>query len=94
MTKTAAIELGSAGVRVNSIHPGIIDTDMVRDFAAEGSNPDAAGASLPVGRMGKPEDIAELALFLASEESAFCTGSSFVADGGVMAGDMVQMSRE
>ena len=94
MTKTAAIELGPAGVRVNSIHPGIIDTDMVRDFAVEGSKPDAAGASLPVGRMGKPEDIAALALFLASDESAFCTGSSFTADGGAMSGDLVQMSAE
>ena len=94
MTKTAAIELGSAGVRVNSIHPGIIDTDMVRDPALQDSNADAVGAALPVGRMGKPEDIAAMALFLASDESAFCTGSSFVADGGVMAGDMVQMSAE
>ena len=92
MTKTAAIELGSAGVRVNSIHPGIIDTDMVRDPALQDSNADAVGAALPVGRMGKPEDIAAMALFLASDESAFCTGSSFVADGGVMAGDLVQMS--
>jgi 3alpha(or 20beta)-hydroxysteroid dehydrogenase len=98
MTKTAAIELGSAGVRVNSIHPGIIDTDMVREHAPQDldmeMDADAVGAALPVGRMGKPEDIAALALFLASDESAFCTGSSFVADGGVMAGDMVQMSAE
>ena len=94
MTKTAAIELGSAGVRVNSIHPGIIDTNMVRDHATQDSDPEAVGAGLPVGRMGKPEDIAALALFLASEESGFCTGSSFVADGGVTAGDMVQMNAE
>jgi 3alpha(or 20beta)-hydroxysteroid dehydrogenase len=94
MTKTAAIELGPLGVRVNSIHPGIIDTDMVRAFKpqTEDADADAAGASLPLGRMGTPEDIAALALFLASEESGFCTGSSFTADGGVMAGDMVQMS--
>ena len=94
MTKTAAIELGKEGVRVNSIHPGIIDTDMVRSFASEGASAKAAGVSLPVGRMGTPEDIAALALFLASDESAFCTGSSFTADGGVMAGDMVQMRVE
>jgi len=86
MTKTAAIELGPLGVRVNSIHPGIIDTDMVRAFKpqTEDADADAMGASLPLGRMGTPEDIAALALFLASEEST--------ADGGVMAGDMVQMS--
>jgi len=94
MTKTAAIELGSSGVRVNSIHPGIIDTEMVRSMGMDDENAAAAGASLPVGRMGKPADIAALALFLASEESAFCTGSSFTADGGVMAGDLVQMSTE
>ncbi|MBW2422291.1 MAG: glucose 1-dehydrogenase [Deltaproteobacteria bacterium] len=94
MTKTAAIELGSAGVRVNSIHPGIIDTEMVRELAPEGEQADAAGATLPVGRMGTPGDIAALALFLASDESAYCTGSCFTADGGVMAGDMVQMSAE
>jgi len=92
MTKTAAIELGRSGVRVNSIHPGIIDTEMVRAFRPETEEADAAGASLPLGRMGTPEDIAALALFLASDESGFCTGSSFTADGGVMAGDMVQMS--
>jgi len=92
MTKTAAIELGRSGVRVNSIHPGIIDTEMVRAFRPETEEADAAGAALPIGRMGTPEDIAALALFLASDESGFCTGSSFTADGGVMAGDMVQMS--
>jgi 3alpha(or 20beta)-hydroxysteroid dehydrogenase len=92
MTKTAAIELGSAGVRVNAIHPGIIDTDMVRQFGTQDSLADAAGGALPVGRVGRPKEIAALALFLASEESAFCTGSSFTADGGAMAGDLVQMS--
>jgi 3alpha(or 20beta)-hydroxysteroid dehydrogenase len=94
MTKTAAIELGSLGVRVNSIHPGIIDTDMVRQFAVEGMDEASAAGSIPVGRLGKPEDIAALALFLASDESAFCTGSSFTADGGVMSGDLIQMNLE
>jgi 3alpha(or 20beta)-hydroxysteroid dehydrogenase len=94
MTKTAAIELGSAGVRVNSIHPGIIDTDMVRSLGVEGSAADAAGAALPLGRMGKPDDIAALALFLASDDSGFCTGSSYTADGGMMSGDISQMNPE
>ena len=93
MTKTAAIELGAAGVRVNSIHPGIIDTDMVR---RPWDQDDALSQTRPWRRAprrphGQPEDIAALALFLASDESAFCTGSSFTADGGVMAGDLVQM---
>ena len=91
MTKTAAIELGAAGVRVNSIHPGFIDTDMVREFTPDGTVADDAGAAIPVGRVGRPDDIAALALFLASDDSGFCTGSSFTADGGVMSGDIVQM---
>jgi 3alpha(or 20beta)-hydroxysteroid dehydrogenase len=90
MTRTAAIELGPLGVRVNAIHPGMIDTDMV----GGGEQVAAIGAALPVGRIGRPDDIARLALFLACEESAFCTGSSFTADGGVMAGDLFQMRRE
>jgi len=98
MTKTAAIELGAAGIRVNAIHPGIIDTDMVRDPTLQGANADGAadavGGMLPAGRMGQPEDIAALALFLASDESAFCTGSSFVADGGNTAGDLTQMNAQ
>ena len=93
MTKSAAIELGAAGVRVNSIHPGIIDTAMVRDLAQEDSIPDEAGATLPAGRVGTAEDIAALALFLACDESAYCTGSSFTADGSATAGDL-QMNAE
>jgi len=84
MTKTAALELGPRGVRVNSVHPGVIDTDMAHGF--EGVDPEDASNSLPVGRIGKPEEIAKLVLFLASDESSFCTGSAFTADGGEMAG--------
>jgi len=97
MTRTAALELGPLGVRVNAIHPGTIDTDMVREVQADdsdGSELAALGALLPVGRLGRPSDIAQLALFLASDESGFCTGSSFTADGGVMAGDLLQMRAE
>ena len=87
MTKVAALELGHHGIRVNSIHPGAIATvgvlgAMIDDLDAV----DARFAELPIPRIGRPEDIANLALFLASDESAYCTGAEFVADGGASAG--------
>ena len=78
MTKSAAQEFGPAGVRVNSLHPGIVATDMTED--APGTNDLVQGQPLP--RPGRPEELANLALFLISAESAYCTGSEFVADGG------------
>ena len=89
MTKVAAMELGPQGVRVNSIHPGAIDTAMTRGGPFEGSvDPDEACRKQPIPRVGKPEEVAHLALFLASDECSYSTGSEFVIDGGVMAGDM------
>jgi 3alpha(or 20beta)-hydroxysteroid dehydrogenase len=87
MTKVAASELGRHGIRVNSIHPGTIDTPMLRAQGLGGVNLadvdlDSLFGSVPLRRAGKPEDVANLALFLASEESAFCTGAEFVVDGG------------
>ena len=91
MTKTAARELASRGIRVNSIHPGFIHTHLaVEDDAhldAVHAVLDAHTAKLaPMGRTGAPEEIARLALFLASDESSYSTGSEFVADGGMTAG--------
>lgn len=82
LTRCAAMELGVCGIRVNSIHPGGIDTPMVNRSADAG----AAYAVLPVPRLGRPEEVAALALFLASDESSYCTGSEFVVDGGMGAG--------
>ncbi|MEU0512077.1 glucose 1-dehydrogenase [Amycolatopsis sp. NPDC006125] len=86
MTKVAALELGRKGIRVNSVHPGMIDTQMVAD-AAGGAEIDMAwvGKKVALGRVGKPEEIAQLAVFLASDESSYCTGGEFVADGGATA---------
>lgn len=88
MTKTAALEYGKAGIRVNSIHPGGIDTPMTRvdDLDMTQEEQDAAYDSFALGRVGKPEEIASLALFLASDESSYCTGAEFIADGGMLAG--------
>jgi 3alpha(or 20beta)-hydroxysteroid dehydrogenase len=86
MTKVAALELGPNGIRVNSVHPGMIETDMVKD-AAGGHDVDLSPAAkrIPLRRMGKSEDIAEVVLFLASERSSYCTGAEFAADGGATA---------
>ena len=73
-------------IRVNSVHPGMIDTHMVRDVAGGGDvDLSPAGEMVPLRRIGQPEDIAGLAVFLGSDESAYCTGAEFVADGGVTA---------
>jgi 3alpha(or 20beta)-hydroxysteroid dehydrogenase len=92
MTKTAAIELAEHGIRVNSIHPGfIVDTDLGSDATGDSAGVhallDAHTEKLaPMRRSGKPDEIARLALFLASDESSYSTGSEFVADGGLIAG--------
>lgn len=87
MTKVAAIELGPLGIRVNSIHPGGVRTPMVTAEAdKQGIDIDSYFRTLPLGRIGEPEDIARLALFLASDDSAYCTGAEFIADGGELAG--------
>ncbi|MCY3576357.1 MAG: glucose 1-dehydrogenase [bacterium] len=91
MTKTAAMELAPLGIRVNSIHPGFILTHMgsteERTPEEVHKNLEAYSARMaPMGRAGVPEDISRLALFLASDESSYSTGSEFVSDGGFTAG--------
>jgi 3alpha(or 20beta)-hydroxysteroid dehydrogenase len=86
MTKVAAIEVGHDGIRVNSVHPGSIDTPMTRAPEFDGVDKAAYHAHLPVPRMGVAEDVANMVLFLASDESAYCTGAEFVVDGGMLAG--------
>lgn len=87
MTKVAALELGSFGIRVNSIHPGGIDTPMIQ---IDGIDPalldQMMSQRVPLGRVGKPIEIARMAAFLASDDSSYSTGSEFVADGGMTAG--------
>jgi 3alpha(or 20beta)-hydroxysteroid dehydrogenase len=77
MTKSAAQELGPHGVRVNSIHPGIIDTPMMADQPL-----DAMVARVPMGRYATADEVAKLALWLASDDSAYANGAEFVLDGG------------
>lgn len=87
MTRVAALELGAHGIRVNSIHPGVIATPMVDHAPAETrAKLDRLLERQPIPRMGTPEEVAYLALYLASDESSYCTGAQFVIDGGHLAG--------
>jgi 3alpha(or 20beta)-hydroxysteroid dehydrogenase len=83
LTKALVHELGSYGIRVNSVFPGYIDTPMSRpewtDYSAAGSQ----HAEVALGRTGRPEEISGLVCFLLSAEASYCTGSEFVADGGL-----------
>ena len=84
ITKVAAVELGPDRIRVNSVHPGPIETDMLPpDRAGLG---DARFKSMPLRLAGQPAEVAELVLFLASDASSFTTGAEIAVDGGSMAG--------
>lgn len=89
LTKSAAIEWAPLGIRVNSVHPGFIETPMVANalHAAENGNEmrDQLIAAHPLGRFGVPREIADAVVFLASDESSFMTGSELVVDGGFTA---------
>ena len=86
LTKTAALEYAKQGVRVNAICPGVIWTPMVERFIGGREETRGALEALePVGRFGQPEEVARLALFLACDDSSFCTGAPFVVDGGFVA---------
>jgi len=83
MTKGVAKELAPHGVRVNSIHPGIIDTPMLQTFEKAGDGVrEAVRTRIPLGFEAEPIYVANMALYLASDESAYSTGSEFIVDGG------------
>lgn len=87
MTRSLALELGARNIRVNAVHPGIIATPMVQKNTGRSmARLEQAVARQPIARMGRPEEIAQAALFFASDESSFCTGASLVVDGGHIAG--------
>ncbi|MEU7031265.1 glucose 1-dehydrogenase [Streptomyces sp. NPDC046275] len=87
LTRVAALELAPRGIRVNAVCPGAIDTPMSNP---EGVDPAATAALyrdlVPLGRIGRPEEVAALALFLTAEDSSYITGQPFVIDGGWLAG--------
>ena len=87
MTKVAMAEFAPAGVRVNSIHPGLIDTPMLQELpAVEGGQLEAIVRRIPYGRVAEAVEVAKLALFLVSDDSEYCNGAEFVIDGGMTQG--------
>ncbi len=86
LTKTTAIELGPMGIRVNCVLPGPTRTEMTNRPGWSDSDYDAMYGKYPLGRMARADEVAAMCVFLASEESSFCTGGDFVVDGGVTAG--------
>jgi len=89
MMKGAALELARQNIRVNCVLPGMTDTPMMdRIHEASGAPREMAAAvraTIPMRRYARADEIARVMLFLASEESSYCTGATFVADGGVLA---------
>ena len=86
LTRTAALEYGSEGIRVNAVCPGVIDTEMVDRFTGhDAANKASMTALEPVGRLGQPEEIADAVVWLASRQSSFVTGQALAADGGFVA---------
>jgi len=86
LTKTLALELAPLGIRVNAISPGVIDTPMVASVKLDPKATEGILAQIPLRRMGRPEEISNTVLFLASDESSYITGATIVVDGGWLAG--------
>ena len=84
MTKAAAMELAEYGIRVNSVHPGVIATPMVVQEDTKAAV-EAFAKHIPLGRVAKPEEVSNMVLFLASDDSSYSTGSEFIIDGGMTA---------
>ena len=84
MTKAAAMEFAEYGIRVNSVHPGVIATPMVVQEDTKAAV-EAFAKHIPLGRVAQPEEVSNMVLFLASEDSSYSTGSEFVIDGGMTA---------
>jgi NAD(P)-dependent dehydrogenase (short-subunit alcohol dehydrogenase family) len=85
LTQSAALEAATAGVRVNAVAPGPIDTDMLSRFTGTAERKAGLAAGVPLLRLGKPQEIAQAIVFLASDKAAFITGQVFGVDGGKMA---------
>lgn len=85
LTRAMAVSYGRDRIRVNAICPGVIRTRLTADIVERAERTAAEGRGIPIGRVGEPEDIARCALFLASDDSSFITGTQIVVDGGALA---------
>jgi len=89
LTRAIACDHGSEGIRCNAVCPGFIDTPMMQSFLGEAGTTEAVAGEIarvtPIGRVGKPQDVANMVLWLASDEAQFATGQLFVIDGGLSA---------
>ena len=85
LTKSTAVQYATEGIRCNSVHPGLIYTDMTRETIDTPEGERSWRARVPLGRIGQSEDIANGVLFLASDESSYMTGSELIIDGGITA---------
>lgn len=89
LTRNMALDLGGHNIRVNSVCPGAIDTPLLRWasdlFGGEAEDTDDMGAMHALGRVGQPEEVAKIVLFLASDDASFCTGGAYLVDGGLLA---------
>jgi len=86
MTEALALELAPYNIRINTVAPGLIETPMVDPIAQDPKALEGTLSRVPMKRMGKPEEVSNLVLFLASDESSYMTGSTVVVDGGWLAG--------
>jgi glucose 1-dehydrogenase len=84
LMRDLAVELGPLGINVNNIAPGAIATPINKSLLEDKPKLKALLANIPLGRLGAPEDVAGLVAFLASDDAAYITGSTFVVDGGLM----------
>jgi glucose 1-dehydrogenase len=84
LCRDLAVELGPFGITVNNIAPGAIETPINRNLLGNPSLVQALLGHIPLGRLGKPDDVASLATFLASDEAGYVTGSTFFVDGGLL----------
>jgi glucose 1-dehydrogenase len=84
LTRTLCNELGPHGITINNIGPGAVATPINKDTLADPEKMAALNAGIPLGRIGQPDEIAGVAVYLASDEAAYVTGASYFIDGGLM----------